>query len=377
MNVVLTSTPEINPEILDEVHTILSSVPGEIKFIKGDTISDEFMKFSLPDFFTEKKLGEEELHNIINQYRIKYNFYNDSYIILLTKKICISTKPALFSGNSPKDYSILLLNDWLYAVRQNPNYLIAYKCLEKFFLSLNHIIYNGTLLKAGNGHGSNIGCLGDHNKYTNIPLTNWYITINKMKVADICNTCYVLLSENYSYNFISQLSSLLEKIREPIAMSQWIKSKVQPHKISINSDGLITVRNVKFKMQERLTALYILFLKHKEGIDTFSLAEHKTELHEIYKTIRGIKKNITNTGLMDIINNLCNVYEKNKKGEIISKDNKEFRNAVSEINKELKKQLGDPLCSFYQIILFKENTEGNYYKSVLSNDLIYLDHIFD
>lgn len=376
MNVYISATPEVSPETLIGVHKILSSVHGEIEFIKGEGISEDFMKIVIPDFSSKEVLSEQELINVINHYKTKHDIFLDSYVLLLTDKEFNSTKPILFTDNVTKNYSIITITNWSVYSTYNPIYCIAYKCLEDFFINLDDRIKITSLFKVGNGHGSKIGCLGDHNRYTKNIHTNSYVCLNKMKVADICSRCVATLSVKYSFQFLTQICSLLEKIRESIVMSQWLKTQVKPNILSIDKKGLIKIGTKEFTLQNRLTALYILLLIHEEGVDTFSLSNHKEELHNIYKTLRGVKKEVKNSGLSKIIDNLCNIEVRDSKGKIISKDNKPFRDAVSEINKELMNQLGDPLCSFYQIELFRKSIDGNYYQTLLAKDLIDLDPIF-
>ena len=86
MNVYISATPEVSPETLIGVHKILSSVHGEIEFIKGEGISEDFMKIVIPDFSSKEVLSEQELINVINHYKTKHDIFLDSYVLLLTDK---------------------------------------------------------------------------------------------------------------------------------------------------------------------------------------------------------------------------------------------------------------------------------------------------
>ena len=128
---------------------------------------------------------------------------------------------------------------------------------------------------------------------------------------------------------------LIEEVREKICIlrrmgvkvEELLRPPVEPSRLMVTKDLkilLVDMDNLELKMPPIMKALYLLFLKHEEGIEFKRLYEYRDELLQIYKRFKvntQAKKRIVRSidDITDPLNNsVCEKVAKIKKA-ILSK----------------------------------------------------------
>jgi hypothetical protein len=112
--------------------------------------------------------------------------------------------------------------------------------------------------------------------------------ILKMRTADICPDCMSRVQSQLSMPEIHHALSVLESLRIKMLYSQNFRQNSPPSQLKIGRGGrffLTDYENIEIRMPSMEKALYILFLRHPEGIYLSSLSDHREELREIYRGI--------------------------------------------------------------------------------------------
>ena len=124
---------------------------------------------------------------------------------------------------------------------------------------------------------------------------------------------------------------LIEEVREKICIlrkmgvqvEELLRPPVEPSRLMVTQDLkilLVDLDNQELKMPPIMKALYLLFLKHEEGIEFKRLSEYRDELLRIYKRFKihtQAKKRIVRS-IDDITDSVCEKVAKIKKA-ILSK----------------------------------------------------------
>jgi len=167
--------------------------------------------------------------------------------------------------------------------------------------------------------------------------------ILKMRTADVCADCMKHLEQSLSLPEIHHALAVMESLRMRMLFAQNFKQSSPPSKIQIRRNGRIYLSdygNMEIKLPTLEKALYILFLRHPEGIYISSLSEHRQELYYIYARL-------SNRGLMEEmrkrIDDMTNVL----------RDQTSVK--ISRIKKAFIDALGNALAEHY--IIQGENAE--------------------
>ena len=113
-----------------------------------------------------------------------------------------------------------------------------------------------------------------------------------------------------------------------VQVEELLRPPVEPSRLMVTQDLkilLVNMDNLELKMPPIMKALYLLFLKHEEGIEFKRLSEYREELLQIYKRFKvntqAKKKRIVRSidDITDPLNNsVCEKVAKIKKA-ILSK----------------------------------------------------------
>lgn len=113
-----------------------------------------------------------------------------------------------------------------------------------------------------------------------------------------------------------------------VQVEELLRPPVEPSRLMVTQDLkilLVDMDNLELKMPPIMKALYLLFLKHEEGIEFKRLSEYREELLQIYKRFKvntqAKKKKIVRSidDITDPLNNsVCEKVAKIKKA-ILSK----------------------------------------------------------
>jgi hypothetical protein len=108
--------------------------------------------------------------------------------------------------------------------------------------------------------------------------------------------------------------AILESLRVKMLYAQNFKQNSPPSRLTIGRGGRIFLKdyqNIEIRMPSMEKALYILFLRHPEGIYLSSLSDYRAELVEIYTSIstRGMREDMTRRiiDLTNIVNDQVSV----------------------------------------------------------------------
>jgi hypothetical protein len=121
--------------------------------------------------------------------------------------------------------------------------------------------------------------------------------ILKMRTADICPDCMEKLQSNLSTIEISHALSIMESLRIKMLFAQNFRQTSPPSRLKKDRHGRIFLpdyANIEIRLPAMEKALYILFLRHPEGIYISQLSDFRDELSDIYLQIstRGLREDM-------------------------------------------------------------------------------------
>ena len=125
-----------------------------------------------------------------------------------------------------------------------------------------------------------------------------YITVPRYQTAYKNNDEFEKLNidarfDKYSKQLIEEVEERINKLRK-MGISQWaleqlVKPELELSKLVITKEHLIMLpdyNNMEIRMEPLVKAVYLLFLKHPEGIIFKHLPDYRKELSEIYQKIK-------------------------------------------------------------------------------------------
>jgi len=157
--------------------------------------------------------------------------------------------------------------------------------------------------------------------------------ILKMRTADICPDCMEKLQSNLSTPEIHHALVIMESLRLKMLFAQNFRQTSPPSRLKIDRRGrifLLDYANIEIRMPAMEKAIYILFLKHPEGIYISQLRNFRQELTEIYihLSTRGLCEEMREQ-IEKLMNKLTNILT-NQLSVKISRIKKAFVDAIGE-----------------------------------------------
>lgn len=368
MNIIVTALPQYPMEELDEVIRLLNSVPGTVKFIKGEKIPTEILHLQIKDYSAQKRLSFTQYWEILNMYRIIAKIPTENYAVLISPN---KHDENWFSGF--KGCNIFVdSNDWQYFSDKDSKYGIAFQIVENIIQSLMKLNIDD-IFSEPNIHMESIGCINDF-------CGNKKEIMFKLRQGYICDSCVQrILNENIDIVVITHLKALIDSIRHAMVDNfSLILNQIPKEPIRVDEKGILTIGKHIIRLGHQPKSLYYLFLNYMDGILTNGLDEYEEDLSEIYFTIRHpstktLKNNDKNNIKGDILKiKKKEVLEAVKK--LLENDSgyKRFLKEKNSINKEINNTLGEKLAEFYMINTFTENPD-KYYKINIEKDIISMD----
>lgn len=347
MKVHITSTPEYSLEVLKEVVSLLTQIPGELDFdfSEEESLTYDQLELKSPiwkNYSEIESLSFDELFQICDLYRKINKIPADEYAVVITS---IKNTPEWFSAFNKKDIFVYGVG-WEYYTKRDSKYGVAQQIVENIFQSqieLNIDDYKNE----PNIHIEPIGCINDFcDKETEVLL--------KLRTADICDSCLDRADEmNVNPLVIDHIRLIITKLREEFVNSNWIKSKVKPDIVHIDPERTVKIGTKNISIDALNKVLFIFFLRNLQGIETKLVTEYQEDLFNIYKEIR---------------------YDPDRKiiyrmfdGTRAKKPT--FETVRSRLNRALVEQLGGSLAEYYilsKVIIkdsynvFKINLEEEY-----------------
>ena len=341
MKVYLIKTPEYDIENLEEVQELLSSFEGPMEFIadKYEFNPEQFPflkkfweDFRFPAYESDVRkinfdkerqipLSWKELFSLCEFYRTTFQISKNDFVVLLTRR-----KNALnwFSHVDENKNIFIHTGDWEHYTKAPQKFPVAYQVIENVMQHMMNIDMEQT--PNPYVHLEPLGCMNDF-------CQNKQQIILKLRTGDICNECILKMQqENVDEEMINQEIGVFEVIRNQLLFRQGFRRNVNPKPINIRVSGEIYIGEKKIGLNPLESTLFILFLKHIEGISLNDLKDYR---HELLKIYRMIKPSAEESKIDDLIK----PYHKDGS----------FSVNKSRLNKKLKSALGEPLANFYYI----------------------------
>jgi hypothetical protein len=161
--------------------------------------------------------------------------------------------------------------------------------------------------------------------------------ILKLRTADICEGCMDKLKGKLSIAEIQHALNIMESLRVKMLFSQNLKQNVLLSKLVIDEKNRIFLPdfgNIEIKLRPLEKAIYLLYLKHPEGIGLSFLCDHKKELYDIYASLSSI-------GALEEM--------KSRIDDIVNVTKNSSVEKISKIKASFTKSIGDKLAKHYYI----------------------------
>jgi hypothetical protein len=211
---------------------------------------------------------------------------------------------------------------------------------------MRSVLFNNQDELIQNIHQEDRGCLMDLNR------SKKQIS-SKMKSLEICMDCQDYMNNTNSI-FISILSGILNQINFRLKYLNIKLATSEPSRMVLKGIGqkihLTDYQNIKINLEHIKTAVYILFLRHEEGIqlsEAFTVNDDRT-LHPIHKELVSIYCHLTGGNPED--------FNDSKVVTIRSRDAEEISRDISVIKSIFQSLLGEQLANHY---IIEKNHESN------------------
>ena len=279
-----------------------------------------------------KAMRWRDLFSHVEEFRVEYGVPEQEFAILLTPTANLKNWFALLDEAKPFN-GFIHTDEWEHYIPCDPAFPIAFEVVA---LSLQKYIFESYSQIRERTHMQAIGCVSD------LCMKKSEIIL-KMRTADVCSDCMTRLEQSLSLPEIHHALAVMESLRVKMLFAQNFRQSSPPSKIQIRRNGRIYLSdysNLEIKMPALEKALYILFLRHPEGIYISSLNEYRQELYDIYARL-------SNRGLVEDmrrrIDEMTNVL----------RDQTSVK--ISRIKKAFTDALGNALAQHY--IIQGENAE--------------------
>ncbi len=304
---------DVKEETFAAILQLLQAITGMNQFVgNGEPIP-------LPD---RSVMPWSDLFDMAQELRVKHQIPSDTFVFLLTEK---PNQRNFFGYLDPENPTngFIHAGDWERFIHCPTELPVAYHILALMVQrqmvqtqeELSHIL-----------HKEPVGCVNDF-------CQNKREVILKMRTADICPACMELLAPKLTPPETNHVFELMESLRIKMLFAQNMRQHIQPSPLVVTVENNLVIPaygNLEIRLTPLEKTLYLLFMRHPEGIHLTSLVEHKAELQEIYT-------NISTLGSLDemhqSIDDMCNALN-NSASEKLSKIKGQFEKALG---KELAK----------------------------------------
>ena len=281
---------------------------------------------------TRKAMRWRDLFSNIQEFREEYKVPEDEFALLLTPTANIKNWFALIDEANPFN-GFIHTDEWEHYIPCDPAFPIAFEVVA---LTLQKYIFEKYSQLQERTHMPSIGCVSD------LCMKKSEIIL-KMRTADVCAVCMQRLQQSLSLPEIHHALAVMESLRVKMLFAQNFRQSSPPSRLHIRRNGrmyLSDYENMEIKMPALEKSLYILFLRHPEGIYISSLNEYRQELYSIYTRLsnRGLVEDMKHR-----IDEMTNVL----------KDQASVK--ISRIKKAFTDALGNALAEHY--IIQGENAE--------------------
>ena len=352
MNVYLFRSEDCESDVLTDVHNLLSTFPGPLKFILKQE-SSEFLNFSQENpenphgklmystredfcvsydfsgrFRGRKTLSWEEIFGHCRMLRHQHDIGDNDFVVLLTSH---NNKLNWFSAGNPdgpRDHFVHT-EDWDYFVGSDRRFPIAYQIATGI---LKRFVFTGYPDLMAHWHEVPRGCMLDFcQEKSQVSL--------KVRTGDICPDCLGLFEERKAPPaIIEQVFHVLDGIRtQMLYKSRFAFSrKIPVMQIEGRNQDIIfpELGRLKVHLNPLEKALYLLFLRHPEGILLSHLSDHREELSQLYLGI-----SVADDGPMNLA----------RAAELTDPRSNSASEKISRIKRKLIEALGEEIAASFII----------------------------
>jgi hypothetical protein len=280
-------------------------------------IGEESKEVSWPGIFSKtkkvrkaKSINEKELVIIITDHANEHNW---------------------FSAGDPRGEKDFFVQSsfWELYVDGPPQYAVAYEVAS---IVLQSQLFRSYKNMADYAHKKPRGCMND------LCQDKPEISM-KLRTADLCKVCMALIKKRkIDSALVSQVLQILDRVRSQFLFRDRYALTHKPSRIQIKGwryqIHLPDLGNEELRLSPVQRAVYLLFLRHSEGISFKNLPDYFEELKEIYQhTYSG--------GSVAAINNTINHLVTNKNGSLSE--------VFSKIRSRIRTHLGNDLGEIYLI----------------------------
>lgn len=365
MKVHLISTPDVHPQLMNEVLEILKTVSGPLEFsiLKMNWSKEDLyavnqhrfrsdFRFKIDSEYKKQKydarrgypLSWRELFFLCEKTRIAKDLEDEDFVVLITNRRNSLNFFSMFDNNGDRN-SFVQASDWDYFIDSPAAFPVAYEVLADILRILMKLELNDA--EQDFFHKNPIGCFNDY-------CNNKREIILKLRTADICENCLKCMkNEGVDEQIIIQVLQIFEKIRVSLKFSQGFVGSIRPKAIKVNAKGEIFLDGMEISLTPLEKTIFIFFLKHSEGVRIAELSDYEEEIFGIYKKLK-INPDPA------IIKNLVNIIDGN------------FNYNKSRLNANLRKKIGEPLANFYLI----SGVPGEEFRIPIPCDKVSLDQSF-
>ena len=313
-----TGNEELGEEVMDLLKASRGPLSYQTRSLKIEEVSHSYMEF-------------EELFSICEDFRIKNtkSVKPDDFVILLSPKPNIKN---WFSAPDFKNNIFVHADGWDDYCKQQPKFPIAHEIISNIVQS-KLFENNEELLKSV--HYESLGCINDYCRL------NEHV-IKKLRKGTVCAACgeKIRLTPLDSRGFWDQINLTLHSISGAFKLLTRILDQ-EPSRIEVNGENelkFIDYDNQELILSASQKVLYILFLKHKDGLKYADFPEMKEELMELY--FKHVFINLDRFDIETTISNLCDP----------DPDNNALSIAKSKVNSQLDVTLGPSVAVHYKIL---------------------------
>jgi hypothetical protein len=363
MKVHLVRSPELPILNFESICDFIGCFDGEIQFTyTEDNTFVEVINVEV-DEYRIKRIGEnfEPKNDIDNEpffdkceeYRTQHNIPNDELVILLTQ---LRNDNNYFGYVSKGMNNVFIqTSNWgaIFGEDLDDQLPIVY---EIAVWTLRHLLFKfrGEMISSINQ--KSMGCVMDMCKSKD------EISL-KMRTGDISpNVVQLIKDKKVNPLYLKQLISIFEKIRTGILFRERCQILNNPSRLELKDIKsrwrlvLVDFGDVILNFEFTQLTVYLLFLRHPEGLEMRDIENYRNEIDEIYRSVCPSKKsdeNIEKTVL-----------------KLSSFENITYLNEViSRINKELKNKIPSSIIDLYII----KGERGGVYSVGLDRKLVAID----
>lgn len=285
---------------------------------------------------TEKVYTWDQLFNICNQYRKDKKIPDNEQVFLLTDK---KNEDNWFGAVDERTLNNFFVDcsDWHYYfkgfdIRFPITYCIVGWLMRKVIFASADEMRNAL-------HMESIGCLMDFcEEKKEIAL--------KMRTADICDDCLSYSEKNDSNRvYMNQLMQIMDGVRSNLMFrdrSKYLRTKSRLEFREQNHYMFLTdLGDLQVNLNPKERALYLLYMRHPEGISRTNVVDYKNELKSYYKWL-------TNSSSSDQIKMAVDL--------LVDASDDNFIQVLSRIRRKFKQAVGHEQYKDYSI----ESNNGIY-----------------